>query len=892
MKTKGLGTLGAVWLALLAACVLVPSASAVVVHERNGHFLGVTPRKGISPASIPGSVAAQHAATGLSSNGNLNYNGGPVLHSSTPYLIFWTPTGASISSTSESLLERYFTDVATDSGKANDVYSVNRQFTDGSGFADYKQTFSSGSQAIIDTQPYPTSGNCTQTSGSYPTCMTDGQLQSEVQRLITANGLPTGTGSNAPIYFVVTPADVNVCFSDGTTCANNYFCAYHSSFNNGSDNVLYSSIPLLLATQNPKGCQSDGNSAVQKPNGDQVGDVAIKYMSHEDSEAITDPLGNAWWDTSSGNEDGDNCNFYGSFNPHGGSNPSAFAPTLGGSASAGTLYNQLINGNQYYPQSEWSNGDVNCELRPSAGSITPSFSVPSPGSTPVGQSVSFNPSGSTHTNTISSATWDFADGSTTFKSGGSSLAAASHSYAVAGKYTIKLTLVDDRGNLQSASQQITIGSAPVAAFSFTPSQPSVGSPVNFDGSGSSDPDSGISITDYTWDFGDGSTGTGAKPPHSYASVGTYTVKLTVTNSLGLTNATSQQVTVVGLTPAFTINNTHPAVGEQVSFDASASTDTSGTITNYAWSFGDGSSGTGVSAHHTYTGAGPYTVTLTLTDSNNQTNTVSHQLVVGSPPAAAFTVSPVQPLEGSAATFDGTESSDPDSGVAITAYSWDFGDGSSAGGWTPVHTYGNAGTYTVKLTVTNSLGLSNTTSQQLTVNDEQPVAGFVVRTAHPAANVPVVFDGSLSSDPDGSIPSYAWNFGDGSSAGSGATPSHTYKTAGTYTVTLKITDSSGLNASTTQAIVVVRGSRITKVSVRSNKKGKFLFVSVNGAGTLTIGARHFKVTRAKTVKFKVRLSKPQERKLARATTLKLKVPIKFTPLIGAPSTQRKTISFRR
>ena len=96
-----------------------------------------------------------------------------------------------------------------------------------------------------------------------------------------------------------------------------------------------------------------------------LADVALKYLSHEDNETITDPLGTAWWDSASGNENGDNCNSYGaSVDPSHGPNPNAFLPALGGSAPAGTLFDQLINGDRYYVQSEWSNGDANCEMAP------------------------------------------------------------------------------------------------------------------------------------------------------------------------------------------------------------------------------------------------------------------------------------------------------------------------------------------------------------------------------------------------------------------------------------------------------------------------------------------------------------------------------------------------
>jgi PKD repeat protein len=556
---------------LVGALAAAPAALAVVVHEPNGQFLSIAPMQGVSATSIPRSVAAQRGAAALSSNGNLDYHGGPVVHSSAPYLIFWTPPGETIGGATSSLLQSYFADVAADSGNSANVYGVDRQFTDGAGFADYKQAFSSG-QAIVDTQAYPTAGNCTSTSAQHPTCLTDAQLQAEIRHLIATDGLPrdgpaSELNQNAPIYFVVLPADVNDCAAG--SCASTTFCAYHSAFQDGGSNVLYASIPTLPAATNPKACQADGHGAVQSPNGDPVGDVAIKYMSHEDSETITDPLGTGWWNSNSGNEDGDECNFFGSFNPANGTNPNAFKPTLGGNAAAGTLFNQAISGDSYYIQSEWSNGDINCELRPSAGSISASFSA-SPGAV-AGTPVSFDPSASSSSDGYSSVSWSFGDFGTSFDASGSPPTTTSHAYGAPGTYTAVLTLVDPEGNISQTSRQVSVSGStpqpptatgspppsngtggtqtgastpdepPTAAFVLRTSLRGTGQPVRFDASSSRDPDG--SITAYAWNFGDGSVGSGASPSHVFRKPGTYTVTLGVADSSGLSASTFWRVTV-------------------------------------------------------------------------------------------------------------------------------------------------------------------------------------------------------------------------------------------------------------------------------------------------------------------------------------------------------------
>ncbi len=889
----------AVALAFAALCAGAQVAGAVVVRAPDGQFLGVTPHIGVAPTSIPGVAAARRGSAGIgfSSNGNLNYHGGQVLHSTAPYLIFWDP-GSAITTASQDLFERYFTDVAAAGGQVTNVYAVDRQFTDSTGFADYQQSFSSATQAIADTQPYPGRDmvNCPHAAPTYPHCLTDTQLQAEITRLIAADGLPQGTGANAPIYFIVTPSTVNIC-ADSMDCADNTFCAYHSGYANGPNTVLYATIPMFFngasSAQNPKACQFDNNPAVQEPNADPA-DVAIKYLSHEDNETITDPLGTGWWDSNSNQEDGDNCNAYGTFSPANGTNPDAFLPTLGGSAVAGTLFNQSIEGDPYYIQSEWSNGDVNCEMRPSAGTITPSFTVPT-GPLFVAHSVSFNPGASTSTKGYTSVSWDFGDGNASFSAGAGAPSTVSHTYSAPGTYTVTLTLVDSRGNLATIGHSLTVnlGTPPTAAFSFSPPGPLVGGSVDFDASGSSDANAGASITGYAWNFGDGSTGSGVAPSHAYAAPGTYSVTLTVTDSLGLTSTpVVHTVEVIGRpSPAFTFSPNDAAPGSTVGFDASGSTDANGggvTITGYTWDFGDQTTGIGVSPTHVYLAPGTYTVSLTVTNSLGLTSApVTHTVTVGAPPAAAFTPSPANPVIGAPVTFDASGSSDANGGgVSITAYAWSFGDGSVASGASTSHAYANAGTYPVILTVTDSLGLSASTVHQVVV-DELPTASVAVRTVHPAARVAVAFDGTRSRDPDGSIVAYSWSFGDRSAIASGAAPKHTYARPGTYAVRLTVIDGSGHSSSATTMLRVAADSRIIRTSLRSSTKARFLLVAVDGAGVVRLGSSRVTLKRAGTAKLRLALPAAGARALARKHRLRVKLTISYAPVTGPAI--RKTLN---
>jgi hypothetical protein len=349
---------------------------------------------------------------------------------------------------------------------------------------------------IIDRQPYPQRDptDCPYVS-TYPTCVSDAQIQSELQRLITADQLPTagthtaafpGQGSpfpgiggnpigghlsaNAPIYFVVFPANIEFCSVLGTQCTNKDLYGYHEFFTDAQGNVvLYASIAMdpnagwgTVPQPYPGACNVDGTTN-QEPNGD-PGDCAITRLSHEDSETITDPIidigHSGWFASTSGNnifgyESGDACEVPGSLDPANGHNPDAFAPTLGGSSAAGTLYTQLINGHRYYTQSEWSNGNGTCEMRPSSGRIVPRFAVR--GWSRAGASERFNPGAGTSRNSLSSATWQFGDGSTpAFFSGHAALTPVKHRYQKAGRYIVTLTLVDSLGNLKTATRHVIV----------------------------------------------------------------------------------------------------------------------------------------------------------------------------------------------------------------------------------------------------------------------------------------------------------------------------------------------------------------------------------------------------------------------------------------------------
>ena len=393
---------------------------------------------------------------------------------------------------------------------------------------------------------------------------------------------------------------------------------------------------------------------------------------------------------------------------------------------------------------------------------------------------------------IVSYEWNFGDGSAVVMG-----MDATHTYAKDGTYTITLLVTDDEGLSESATEQVTVQHEmlpPVASFTATMDWMI----VSVDASASTD--NYGPIASYDWNFGDGLTGTGVTATHIYAVEGPYTITLTVTDSDGQTSMATKDVQAmpepVNLAPnaVFTATMTYMSV----SVDGSASNDPDGAITAYAWNFGDGSTGTGATATHTYATPGVKTITLTVTDNGvpSKTGSVSHDVTATlppQPPVASFT---------SVVTFlsvavDASASSDPDG--TVSSYAWTWGDGTTGTGMTATHTYATAGTKTITLTVTDNSGMTGTVSHDVQVSNQPqpPVASFTSVMTY----LSVAVDASASSDPDGTISTYAWTWGDGTT-GTGKTATHAYATPGIKTITLTVTDNSGLTGTVSHDVTAV------------------------------------------------------------------------------------------
>ena len=346
--------------------------------------------------------------------------------------------------------------------------------------------------------------------------------------------------------------------------------------------------------------------------------------------------------------------------------------------------------------------------------------------------------------------------------------------------------------------------------------------VTFNGASSSDPDNNLPLT-YAWNFGDGTTGSGVSPTKTYATNGSFTATLVVTDALGLASAPATTgVTITNVAP--TVNaGPDGTVVAGTPFNLSATFTDPGGATDAPWAWtiawGDGATQTGsaasvgaITASHTYAAAGPFTVQVSVTDKDGGTGSDQAAVTVlaSPPPNQAPIANPGGPYSADATVaFTGAGSSDPDNNLPLT-YAWTFGDGATGSGVSPSHTYAAAGTYSARLVVTDALGLASAlVSTTVTIANVAPTVN-----AGPDASVSLGSPFNLSAtftDPGGTTDApWAWNiaWGDGtngtgstSTLGGPITASHTYGTAGSYTVGLTVTDKDGGAGSDNVAVTV-------------------------------------------------------------------------------------------
>lgn len=355
--------------------------------------------------------------------------------------------------------------------------------------------------------------------------------------------------------------------------------------------------------------------------------------------------------------------------------------------------------------------------------------------------------------------WDFNDGST------GTGATVTHTFAVAKTYAVKLTATNGGGSA-SVTKNVVVGpagQAPVANFSYAPTNPQVGEAVSFTDTSTGSP------TSWSWSFGDNSTSTVKNPSHTFASAGTFTVTLTAGNGSG-SNSTTRQVTVqpkvTAPTAAFTHSPENPKAGQPVSFtDAST-----GAPTSWLWNFGDGGTSTLQNPSHVFAAVGTFTVALTVSK-GSASNSTTKQLTVSSTtgPSAEFTWSPVYPTVDAEVSFT-------DKSIGATSWNWAFADGSTSAARHPTHRFGSVGDYKVRLSITTSTGTLFV--EHVVSVGKPPKPSISFEPASPRVKESITFRGVA----DAPVESWRWGFDDGVTATSQQTV-HVFQTPGTHTVSL-------------------------------------------------------------------------------------------------------------
>ena len=406
-----------------------------------------------------------------------------------------------------------------------------------------------------------------------------------------------------------------------------------------------------------------------------------------------------------------------------------------------------------------------------------------------GLTVTFSDQSTDSDGSIIGWSWDFGDGSPA-----SAVRNPVHMYTGSGNYTVTLTVTDNDLATDVVSKLVTVSggtnNSPTADFSYSIS----GFTVTFTDQST---DSDGNIVSWSWDFGDGNGSSETNPVHVYAASGTYTVSLTVTDDDGATDVASKSVTITGETNNPPEADFSYSTSELTVTFTDQSTDSDGNIVTWIWSFGDGNGSSETNPVHIYTASGTYTVALTVTDDDGATDVTSKLITVteetNDSPVADFTYD----VSGLMVTF--TDQS-MDSDGSIIAWSWDFGDGSAPSPVrNPIHMYAESGTYTVTLTVTDNELATDVTSQVVTVSggsNNPPEADFT----YTAYGLMILFT-DQSTDSDGSIIGWNWDFGDGSAASAAQNPLHMFPKNGKYTVTLTVTDNEMATDSYSQDILV-------------------------------------------------------------------------------------------
>jgi hypothetical protein len=310
--------------------VLAPAAAgrASTLRPRIGRAMGI-----VAPFEPPETAVTPREPT--------VFHGGTVMRDVHVHTVFWAPAGYGFSGSPgagapgyEPLQQRFLADAAHDSGSPGNLFSILSAYGDTAGPGKYALAYSAAADSIDDTAPYPAAAHQCASPGGVTTCLTDLELERELDRVIAQHD-PAGRGLH-DLWLIFLPPDVDTCVSPDN-CGTNAYGGYHSLFDLGHGETIYAVIvdPLVEGVS-PPGADPQGNPD---------GELAVDVVAHETVEAITDPEGTGWMDPD-GYEVGDKCE-------------SQYGPPLG-YAPNGSPYDQVLGGHEYLIQTMWANAVSGC----------------------------------------------------------------------------------------------------------------------------------------------------------------------------------------------------------------------------------------------------------------------------------------------------------------------------------------------------------------------------------------------------------------------------------------------------------------------------------------------------------------------------------------------------
>ncbi len=365
--------------------------------------------------------------------------------------------------------------------------------------------------------------------------------------------------------------------------------------------------------------------------------------------------------------------------------------------------------------------------------------------------------------------WNFGD-----NSAHSTAFQPTHSYAASGNYIVTMIATNTFGCKDTIvfPYAVQVNQTPNATFSSSTTSGCSPLSVSFTSTSSQ-----LSNAAYNWSFGNTLTSTAQNPSTVYPDSGSFIATLIVTNDNGCADTATKAITVL-LTPTAQAS-TADTVG--CSPFTSTFVNASTGATSYLWNFGDNTTSTQANPSHTYQNGGSYTVKLIAYNANgcSDTTVFNYPIHVLQSPNASFTSSVNSGCSPLAVSFTNTSID-----TSNATYAWNFGNTLTTSTWNASTIYTDSSVFNTSLIVTNANGCSDTATKNITVHLAPTAIASTTDTIGCSPFTATFANNSVYAT------SYDWNFGDNTAHSTVATPSHTYQNAGSYTVTLIVSNAFG------------------------------------------------------------------------------------------------------